>query len=315
VFNKNKPKERKNKILFVDASGDEFYSPMSKGLGDKHNELKDEHIEKVVKLYQEFKGQEHAKVLDINELLFDEVKTKRLFQRSYILNEETLEKIKLGTKFNDIVEKHSKDSFFASEANSVKDLLKLAENELKVLKEKLKKDESNENLKSEIEEKQKNCAHYKKLNDEIKSDSAIVMNQYKVLVSQEKELTKEEKQFVDTISLEIKKQENILSVLSKNFDDRKYLNRKSFEQKMNKLFPELLADKSSSALLKEMIDTCGEYDEEADIIKNEYDSEFNDSEILKHNENIDEYFEREVKPYSPTTVMVKDSLVVGCKIE
>ncbi|MEM5811878.1 MAG: SAM-dependent methyltransferase, partial [Candidatus Aenigmatarchaeota archaeon] len=61
VFNKNKPQERKNKILLINASKE--FQP-----GKKQNTLSKENIEKIVKVYREFKEVEgFSKIITLEE--------------------------------------------------------------------------------------------------------------------------------------------------------------------------------------------------------------------------------------------------------
>jgi type I restriction-modification system DNA methylase subunit len=158
---------------------------MAKGLGDKHNEIKDEHITKIVELYQAFQNSEYTKVIERDDLLFDEVSTRRKFQRSYILNEETLEKIKLGTKFNDLVEKFHKDEPFDEDKDTP------VIEQLAVLKE---------------------------LNNTI--------------------LTNDQKVVVANVEKAIQQQTDIINILSKDFDHKKFVNRNTFANKIYQLLPE-----------------------------------------------------------------------------
>jgi len=65
VFNKNKPEERKNKILFINAS--ELYEQHPEVR--KLNRLGDEHINKIVEAYREFKEIEgFSRIVDMEEI-------------------------------------------------------------------------------------------------------------------------------------------------------------------------------------------------------------------------------------------------------
>jgi hypothetical protein len=114
-------------------------------------------------------------------------------------------------------------------------------------------------------------------------------------------------------------QQRILNVLNNNLDNSKHKNLNSFLDKIRKLLPEYTSFAKNQykdlSLIKDIVKCCGSYDEEADINYDMFDTEFNDSEIIKHGENIDEYYKREVEPYSKTTVMLKKDKITGCKIE
>jgi type I restriction enzyme M protein len=65
ILNKNKPKNRKNKILFINAQNEYEKHPIYKKL----NILKEEHILKIVKAYKEFKEIEgFSRIVDIDEI-------------------------------------------------------------------------------------------------------------------------------------------------------------------------------------------------------------------------------------------------------
>lgn len=65
VFNKNKPLERKGKILFINASNEYEPHPEVRRL----NRLGEKHIEKIVKAYREFRDIEgFAKVVTLEEV-------------------------------------------------------------------------------------------------------------------------------------------------------------------------------------------------------------------------------------------------------
>ncbi|PMP74716.1 MAG: restriction endonuclease subunit M, partial [Aciduliprofundum sp.] len=65
IFNKNKDKSRKGKILFIDATSLHVKHPEVRKL----NKLSDENIERIVQLYREFKDEPNfAKVVDIQDV-------------------------------------------------------------------------------------------------------------------------------------------------------------------------------------------------------------------------------------------------------
>ncbi|MDD5773218.1 MAG: type I restriction-modification system subunit M [bacterium] len=62
ILNRNKPKERKNKVLFINAS--EYYEA-----GKKQNRLRDEDIEKIVKVFNEYKDvDKFSRVVSLDEI-------------------------------------------------------------------------------------------------------------------------------------------------------------------------------------------------------------------------------------------------------
>ena len=65
VFNKNKPEERKNKILFINASQEYIPHPEVRRL----NKLSDENIKKIANIYREYKEVEgFSRIVDLEEI-------------------------------------------------------------------------------------------------------------------------------------------------------------------------------------------------------------------------------------------------------
>lgn len=62
VFNKNKPKERENKVIMINA--DKHYRQLKKSKGKKRNEMRLEHRNIIVDALSDFKDNEFAKVFD-----------------------------------------------------------------------------------------------------------------------------------------------------------------------------------------------------------------------------------------------------------
>jgi len=70
ILNRNKPKPRKGKILFINASNEYEQHPNVRKL----NRLGDEHIEKIVKAYKEFRDSDgFSRVVEIEKI-------KRIFR-------------------------------------------------------------------------------------------------------------------------------------------------------------------------------------------------------------------------------------------
>lgn len=57
-----KSQERKGKVQLINAI--DFCSPATRSLGNKRNDIKEEHIQKVLKLYLDFEENEYCKILD-----------------------------------------------------------------------------------------------------------------------------------------------------------------------------------------------------------------------------------------------------------
>jgi type I restriction enzyme M protein len=75
MITNNKPKVRKGKVQLINAV--EFFKKMSKSLGDKRNELSEDHIKDITRLYGEFKESEHCKIFDNNDFGYRKVTVER----------------------------------------------------------------------------------------------------------------------------------------------------------------------------------------------------------------------------------------------
>ena len=96
IFNKNKPKERRGKILFINASQEFEKHPEVKKL----NRLGEENIRKIVKAYQEFKNIEgFAKVVSIEEIAKNDY---NLNVTLYVVPVEEEEKINISEEFEEL---------------------------------------------------------------------------------------------------------------------------------------------------------------------------------------------------------------------
>ena len=91
ILTNKKPADRVGKVQLIDATS--FFNKMRKSLGDKRNELSDNHIGKIVDLYNNFKGGGLCKVLDSEEFGYTKVIVERPLQLNYQVSEERLENL------------------------------------------------------------------------------------------------------------------------------------------------------------------------------------------------------------------------------
>jgi len=75
VLNNRKAKKRKGKVQLINAV--DFYKKMSKSLGDKRNELSEEHIAEITKLYGSFKESKVVKIFDNEDFGYNKVTVER----------------------------------------------------------------------------------------------------------------------------------------------------------------------------------------------------------------------------------------------
>lgn len=75
IISNNKATERKGKVQLINAI--DYYKKMSKSLGDKRNELSDQHIQDITKLYGDFEANEHCKIFDNTDFGYAKVTVER----------------------------------------------------------------------------------------------------------------------------------------------------------------------------------------------------------------------------------------------
>ncbi|WP_426272270.1 type I restriction-modification system subunit M [Exiguobacterium sp. R-17] len=89
ILSNNKRAERKGKVQLIDATN--FYKKMRKSMGNKRNELSNEHIQKITHLYAEFKENKYCKIFDNEEFLYKEFAVYQPMQRNYQITEERIQ--------------------------------------------------------------------------------------------------------------------------------------------------------------------------------------------------------------------------------
>lgn len=98
VFILSKPgvklSKRKGKIQLINATGDEFWTPLRTSLGKKRKEISTSQINKIVNIYTDFKENEYCKIFDKEEFLYKEYAVYQPLQRSYGINDERIENLR-----------------------------------------------------------------------------------------------------------------------------------------------------------------------------------------------------------------------------
>ena len=116
-----------------------------------------------------------------------------------------------------------------------------------------------------------------------------------------------------------KLQEDILDVLENIKGDKVYKNRDEFEEELDSRFKEK-GIKVAKSVQNAILNALSERDETADICyKNkkgdiEPDTELRDTERVPLKEDIEEYFEREVKPYAEDAWIDESKTIIGYEI-
>lgn len=113
-------------------------------------------------------------------------------------------------------------------------------------------------------------------------------------------------------------QEEVIAILRENSSEQVWINRDDFTNKIKKLFS--TDDFKYKSLIKCIVDALSEPDKTSETYKTkkgeyEPDTSLNDTEYVPYKESVEEYFQREVKPFVPDAWYVKDyQEKVGCEI-
>ncbi len=75
IISNKKPIERQGKVQLINAV--EFFKKMSKSLGDKRNELSEEHIKNITQIYGDFAAGDYCKIFDNTDFGYSKVTVER----------------------------------------------------------------------------------------------------------------------------------------------------------------------------------------------------------------------------------------------
>ncbi|MBU1044084.1 MAG: type I restriction-modification system subunit M [Candidatus Omnitrophica bacterium] len=233
IVTNRKDKKREGKIQFVNAVG--FFQKMSRSLGNKRHEIKDNQIEEITQIYGKFKQGELCKIFDNSHFGYTRVTVERPLRLNFQASKERIARL-------------DDEAFF------------------------------------------KNLAKSKK-----KGDRAL------------KEIEEGEEY-----------QKFIKSNLSKMDSKKLYKNRDEFINDLKKIFDKK-GDKIKAPIIKMILKVLSERDETADICMDakgnpEPDPDLRDCENVPLNDNVEEYFKKEVLPHVPDAWMDRSKDKIGYEI-
>jgi type I restriction enzyme M protein len=102
LLSNRKPAKHRGKVLLVDASGENFWSSMSKSLGNKRREITDTHKQAVLKLVKERKEGPHLKIFDTTDFGYREIKVLRPLKLRFEVNAESLVRLDIQSAFKNL---------------------------------------------------------------------------------------------------------------------------------------------------------------------------------------------------------------------
>jgi type I restriction enzyme M protein len=122
VVTNRKPKARKGKVQLINAV--DLFVKMRKSLGNKRNELSQENINEVVRLYGEFEENERAKVFDNDDFGYRRIVVERPLRLNFQASPERIERVKEETAFQNLARSKKKGKQVEKEVAEGKEMQK-----------------------------------------------------------------------------------------------------------------------------------------------------------------------------------------------
>ncbi|WP_346207108.1 class I SAM-dependent DNA methyltransferase [Caldifermentibacillus hisashii] len=91
ILTNNKASHRRGKVQLVNVV--DFYKKMKKSLGNKRNEITDEQIEEIVRLYGDFKKGEYVKIFDNEDFGYQKITVERPLRLNFKIDEERIARV------------------------------------------------------------------------------------------------------------------------------------------------------------------------------------------------------------------------------
>jgi type I restriction enzyme M protein len=113
ILSNRKPKRRKGKVQLINAV--DLYQKMRKSLGDKRNELGEEHIAEITRLYGDFKPRERCKIFDNEDFGFQKITVERPLKLSFQASVERIERLHADRAFESLATSKKKGKAGESE--------------------------------------------------------------------------------------------------------------------------------------------------------------------------------------------------------
>ncbi len=106
IVTNRKPKDRKGRIQLINAAG--FFKKMSRSLGNKRNEISDEHIAEITKVYGAFKNGEFSKIFPNEYFGYTRVTVERPLRLNFQASPERIARLDEQTGFANLAKSKKK---------------------------------------------------------------------------------------------------------------------------------------------------------------------------------------------------------------
>jgi type I restriction enzyme M protein len=102
LLSNRKPDPHKGKVMLVDASGEEFWSSMSKSLGSKRREITDAHKQAILELVKAREEGPHVKIFETADFGYREIKVLRPLKLRFEINDGSLSRLDSQAAFKNL---------------------------------------------------------------------------------------------------------------------------------------------------------------------------------------------------------------------
>lgn len=120
VVTNRKPAHRKGKMQLIDATG--YYQKMRKSLGNKRNEIPDDKIDEITRIFGDFESTVISKVFDNEDFGFWRITVERPLRLNFSVTPERLALLRESTAFTSLVKTKKKGLAGEEEINAGKQL-------------------------------------------------------------------------------------------------------------------------------------------------------------------------------------------------
>lgn len=120
ILTNNKTAIRKGKVQLVNAV--DFSQKMKKSMGSKRNQISQEQIDEIVRLYGDFKEGEFVKIFDNEDFGYHKITVERPLRLNFILSEERIQRVAEQKAFQNLATSKKKGDNGLAEIEAGKEL-------------------------------------------------------------------------------------------------------------------------------------------------------------------------------------------------
>ncbi|HFK1730804.1 type I restriction-modification system subunit M [Bacillus pacificus] len=106
ILTNNKAAIRKEKVQLINAV--DFSKKMKKSMGSKRNEISEEQIDEIVRLYGNFKEGEHVKIFDKEDFGYQKITVERPLRLNFLISEERIQRVAEQKAFENLAKSKKK---------------------------------------------------------------------------------------------------------------------------------------------------------------------------------------------------------------